>query len=61
MAIINRDYLVVVDVRQSTINFNKDKIIFYITDKNTSNIFVNLATNMSDNEYVDNYVSIEDA
>lgn len=61
MAIINRDYLLIVDVRQSNINFNKDKIMFYITDKNTSNIFVNLATNISDNDYVDNYVSIEDA
>lgn len=56
---INRDYLVSVDVKDSKVNSND--LMFYITDKKTSNIFIQLIINMSENELIKNYVILEDA
>ena len=60
MANINRDYLISVDVKKSTI-INKNAMTFYITDENTCNFFVNLVINLSDNELISKYANIENA
>ena len=61
MANINRDYLVINDVKKSNISLDNGSITFYITDKNTQNIFVNLVINISDNKLIQKYASIENA
>ena len=49
MADINRDYLIINDVKKSNVSLDNGSIIFYITDKNTQNMFVNLVINISNN------------
>lgn len=56
---INRDYLVSIDVKNSTVN--KENLVFYITDKKTSNIYVQLVINMSTNNYISKFVVLEEA
>ena len=56
---INRDYLVSIDVKNSSVN--KENLIFYITDKKTSNIYVQLVINMSTNNYISKFVVLEEA
>lgn len=59
MANTNRDLLMQVDVKSSSLTgggFN-----FYITDKNTSNFFVKLVINMSTNPNISRYVALEEA
>ena len=57
---INRDYLVTVDVKKSTIT-NKQSMFFYVLDENTCNIFVQLVFNESNNEIIQKYSAIENA
>ena len=61
MANINRDYLIVNDVKKSNVSLDNGSITFYITDKNTQNIFVNLVINISDNPLIQKYANIENA
>ena len=56
---INRDYLVSIDVKNSAVN--KENLVFYITDKKTSNIYVQLVINMSTNNYISKFVVLEEA
>ena len=57
---INRDYLIICDVKKSKIlTSNNNDMFFYITDKSTQNIFVNLVINASDNELITKYTNIE--
>lgn len=59
MSNTNRDLLMQVDVKNSSVKgggFN-----FYITDKNTSNFFVQLVIDMSTNPVIHKYVAIENA
>lgn len=56
---INRDYLLTVDVKSSSVSTQNLK--FYITDNNTSNIFVQLMINMSTNDLIKNLVILENA
>lgn len=56
---INRDYLVKLDIKSSSI-FG-DTLKFYITDDKTSNIFVQLLINMSDNPIINKFVILENA
>lgn len=59
---INRDYLIICDVKKSnTMKFNNNDIFFYITDKNTQNIFVNLVINTSNSDLIAKYTNIENA
>ena len=58
---INRDYLIINDVKKSNIKLDNGSMFFYITDKNTQNIFVNLVINVSDNELIQKYANIENA
>ena len=61
MANINRDYLIVNDVKKSNITLDNGSMFFYITDKNTQNIFVNLVINVSNNDLIQKYANIENA
>ncbi len=61
MANINRDYLIINDVKKSNVSLDNGSITFYITDKNTQNIFVNLVINISDNTLIQKYTNIENA
>ena len=58
---INRDYLIINDVKKSNIQLANDSMFFYITDKNTQNIFVNLVINVSNNDLIQKYANIENA
>ena len=58
---INRDYLIINDVKKSSITLNNGSMFFYITDKNTQNIFVNLVINVSNNDLIQKYANIENA
>ena len=58
---INRDYLIINDVKKSNIKLDNGSIFFYITDKNTQNIFVNLVINISNNDLIQKYANIENA
>ena len=58
---INRDYLIINDVKKSNVTLNNGGMFFYITDKNTQNMFVNLVINVSDNELIQKYANIENA
>ena len=51
---INRDYVVTVDVKKSTVSSNGN-MKFYITDINTSNIYFKLVVDTSSNRYVSQY------
>ena len=58
---INRDYLIINDVKKSSITLDNGSMFFYITDKNTQNIFVNLVINVSNNDLIQKYANIENA
>ncbi len=58
---INRDYLIINDVKKSNIRLDNGSMFFYITDKNTQNIFVNLVINVSNNDLIQKYANIENA
>ena len=60
MSNANRDYAIVYDVKNSSLALSRH-LIFYITDKNTSNIFVRLATRVSVGNGIDQYTDIEEA
>ena len=49
---INRDYLIINDVKKSNVTLGNGSMFFYITDKNTQNIFVNLVINVSKNDLI---------
>ena len=51
---INRDYIVTVDVKKSTVS-SSGNMKFYITDMNTSNIYFKLVIDASSNRYVSQY------
>ena len=56
---INKDYLLIVDVKAATVKANS--MSFYITDIKTSNIFCQLVINESSSELVRKYAPIENA
>lgn len=56
---LNRDYLIKINVKEATIDV--PKMTFWNTDKKTSNIFVQLVINMSTNELISNYVTVQNA
>ena len=58
---INRDYLIINDVKKSNVQLTNNNIFFYITDKNTQNIFVNLVINTSNSSLITKYANIENA
>lgn len=60
MSNTNRDYLIICDVKDSKLTISRP-INFYITDKNTSNIFVKLVTKITNDYSVTEYVDIENA
>ena len=60
MSNTNRDYAIVYDVKNSTLVLSRP-LVFYITDKNTSNIFVRLVTKTNIGNGVDQYTDIENA
>ncbi|MCI7206947.1 MAG: phage baseplate upper protein [Clostridium sp.] len=60
MSNANRDYVIVYDVKNSSLILSRP-LIFYITDKNTSNIFVKLVTKVSVEDGIDRYTDIENA
>ena len=60
MSNANRDYAIVYDVKNSLLVLSRP-LRFYITDKNTSNIFVRLVTRISIGDGIDQYADIEEA
>ena len=60
MSNANRDYAIVYDVKNGSLVLNRP-LIFYITDINTSNIFVRLVTKVNIGNGVDQYTDIEEA
>lgn len=60
MSNANRDYAIVYDVKNSTLVLSRP-LIFYLTDKNTSNIFVKLVKRVIVGEGIDQYTDIENA
>ena len=60
MSNANRDYAIVYDVKNSSLVLSRP-LNFYITDKNTSNIFVKLVTKVSVGNGIDQYTDIENA
>ena len=60
MSNANRDYAIVYDVKTSLLVLSRP-LNFYLTDKNTSNIFVRLVTKVSVGNGIDQYTDIENA
>ena len=60
MSNTNRDYIVICDVKNSNLTLYRP-IKFYITDKNTSNIFIRLVTQIENDSDIIEYVDIEPA
>ena len=60
MSNTNRDYLAICDVKNSKITIARP-ISFYVTDKNTSNIFIKLVTKIQNDSGISEYVDIENA
>ena len=60
MSNANRDYAIVYDIKNSSLILSRP-LVFYITDKNTSNIFVRLVTKVNIGNGVDQYTDIEKA
>ena len=56
---LNRDYLIKINVKEATIDV--PKMAFWNTDQKTSNMFVQLVINMSTNELISNYVTVQNA
>lgn len=59
MSNLNRDYLIKINVKEG--NIEVPKMTFWNTDKKTSNMFIKLVINMSDNELIKNYVTVQNA
>ena len=60
MSNANRDYAIVYDVKNGSLALSRP-LVFYITDKNTSNIFVRLVTKINIGDGIDQYTDIENA
>lgn len=60
MSNANRDYAIVYDIKNGSLVLSRP-LNFYITDKNTSNIFVKLVTRIIVGNGIDQYVDIENA
>lgn len=60
MSNTNRDYLIVCEVKNSKITVAR-QLNFYITDKNTSNIFIKLVNRIENDNGISSYVDIENA
>ena len=60
MSNANRDYAIVYDIKNSSLVSSRP-LIFYITDENTSNIFVKLVTKIIVGGGIDQYTDIENA
>ena len=60
MSNANRDYAIVYDIKNGSLVLSRP-LNFYITDKNTSNIFVRLVTRVSVGNGIDQYTDIEQA
>lgn len=60
MSNANRDYAIVYDIKNSSLVLSRP-LVFYITDMNTSNIFVRLVTKVNIGNGVDQYTDIEEA
>ena len=60
MSNTNRDYAIIYDIKNSSLILSRP-LVFYITDKNTSNIFVRLVTKTNIGDGVDQYTDIENA
>ena len=60
MSNANRDYAIVYDVKNSLLVLSRP-LIFYLTDKNTSNIFVKLVKRVIVGNGIDQYADIENA
>ena len=60
MSNANRDYAIIYDVKNGSLVLSRP-LVFYITDKNTSNIFVKLVTKIIVGNGIDQYVDIENA
>ena len=60
MSNANRDYLIVCEVKNSKITIAR-QLNFYITDKNTSNIFVRLVNKIDNDDGLSSYVDIENS
>lgn len=57
---INKGYFLTVDVKRSTVTIPSD-FRFYITDKRTSDLYVQLLINTQPNSVIKNYVGLEKA
>lgn len=55
----NRDYFITLNAKNSTVTAGN--LSFYITDKNTSNIFCQLIFNESNNQLINSYAPTENA
>ena len=60
MSNANRDYAIVYDVKNSLLVLSRP-LNFYLTDKNTSNIFVKLVTIVDVGDGIDQYTTLEPA
>ena len=60
MSNANRDYVIIYDVKNSSLILSRP-LIFYITDKNTSNIFIKLVTRVNAGNGIDQYTDLENA
>ena len=60
MSNANRDYAIVYDIKNSSLVSSRP-LVFYITDENTSNIFVRLVTRITVGDGIDQYTDIENA
>ena len=61
MSNTNRDYLIVCDVKNSKCMIDR-KLVFYLTDENTSNIFIRLVTKLEEYDgSIIKYIDIEPA
>ena len=58
MSNANRDYAIVYDVKNSSLVLSRP-LNFYITDKNTSNIFIKLVKRVIVGNGIDQYTDIE--
>lgn len=59
MSNLNRDYLVKINIKEG--NIETPKMVFWNTDKKTSNMFIKLVINMSENELIKQYVTVQNA
>ena len=60
MSNTNRDYVIIYDVKNGSLVLSRP-LVFYLTDKNTSNIFVRLVTRINIGDGIDQYTDIENA